>query len=231
MAASVLSKRTALLVDAISFSLNTFAPRISSCGVLQQIVSYHAKLSKVNVKEPYIPDKQSERTPVWQKTAKYDRKLFGRYGAASGIDPAKLWPSHSQLDEIITEEKEWQPSLEQMVQNITIKDKELADKRRAREKLIAANMAKMPQMVATWRREKREARVKQKDEKAKRDRLLAEARERFGYAMDPRSPKFQDMIKEIEKEEKKKKKLLKRRKREEEGGQAEGATASGPADS
>ena len=92
-------------------------------------------------------------------------------------------------------------------------------------------MAKMPQMVATWRREKREARVKQKDEKAKRDRLLAEARERFGYAMDPRSPKFQDMIKEIEKEEKKKKKLLKRRKREEEGGQAEGATASGPADS
>lgn len=141
MAASVLSKRTALLVDAISFSLNTFAPRISSCGVLQQIVSYHAKLSKVNVKEPYIPDKQSERTPVWQKTAKYDRKLFGRYGAASGIDPAKLWPSHSQLDEIITEEKEWQPSLEQMVQNITIKDKELADKRRARYSNLCSNCA------------------------------------------------------------------------------------------
>lgn len=88
-----------------------------------------------------------------------------------------------------------------------------------REKLIAANMAKMPQMVANWRREKREAKEKKREEKTKRDRLLAEARERFGYAMDPRSPKFLDMVKDLEKEEKKKKKLLKRRKREEEQSQ------------
>lgn len=91
-------------------------------------------------------------------------------------------------------------------------------------------MAKMPQMVANWRREKREAKEKKTEEKAKRDRLLAEARERFGYAMDPRSPKFQEMIKDLEKEEKKKRKLLKRRKQEEQQGQAtpaaEAATAT-----
>lgn len=132
MAASILGRRTALLTDAISVSLNAFAPRICFCGGLQQTVSYHAKPLNRNLKEPYVPDKENEKTPVWQKTAKYDRKLFGRYGSASGINPATLWPSPKQLEEIIAEEKQWHPSLEEMLQKIAIKDKELADKRRAR---------------------------------------------------------------------------------------------------
>lgn len=72
-------------------------------------------------------------------------------------------------------------------------------------------MAKMPKMIADWRREKQETKRKLKEEKARRAKLLAEARERFGYAMDPRSPKFLEMVAEIEKEEKRKKKLLKRK--------------------
>lgn len=84
-----------------------------------------------------------------------------------------------------------------------------------REKLIAANMAKMPKMIADWRKEKRETKLKLKEEKARRARLLAEAKERFGYTVDPRSTKFLEMVAEIEKEEKKTKKLMKRRLREE----------------
>lgn len=76
-------------------------------------------------------------------------------------------------------------------------------------------MAKMPKMVADWRREKHETSRKAREEKARRAKLLAEARERFGYSVDPRSPKFLDMVAEIEKEEKKKKKLMKRRQKEE----------------
>ncbi len=77
-------------------------------------------------------------------------------------------------------------------------------------------MAKMPKMIADWKKQKRETKQKQREEKINRDKMLAEARERFGYAMDPRSAKFKDMVAEIEKEEKKKNKLLKRRKKEEE---------------
>lgn len=73
----------------------------------------------------------------------------------------------------------------------------------------------MPKMVADWRREKRESKSKLKEEKSRRAKLLAEARERFGYALDPRSPKFLEMVAEIEKEEKKKKKLVKRRLKDE----------------
>jgi len=84
-----------------------------------------------------------------------------------------------------------------------------------REKLIAANMAKMPKMVADWRREKREARSKLKEETGRRTKLLAEAKERFGYTVDPRSPKFLEMVAVLEKEDKKKRKLMKRRDKEE----------------
>ncbi|XP_060757513.1 large ribosomal subunit protein mL64 [Neoarius graeffei] len=216
MAASLLSRRGVAL---LGFSRsNSFISVVSGNNIVQLIAGYNPKPLRLNLKEPYIPDRNSEKTPEWQKTEKYERKLFARYGFASGVDPVKLWPTAAQLEELIQEEKQWHPPLEEMLKNIAAREKERADKQLAREKLIAENMAKMPKMIADWRKEKQEAKRKQKEEKAKRERLLAEARERFGYALDPRSSKFQEMLAEIEKEEKKKRKLLKRRKREEEQG-------------
>nr|XP_057905336.1 large ribosomal subunit protein mL64 [Doryrhamphus excisus] len=213
MAASMLCRRTLVLYNTTKASLFTKIVN-SASRILIQTASYNPKPLKLNLRDPYIPDKSSEKTPEWQKTARYDSKLYGRYGSASGVDPASLWPSHAELDNIIAEENEWHPPLEVMLKNVAAKQKEETEKRLAKEKLIAANMAQMPKMIADWRREKRESKQKLKEEKARREKLLAEARERFGYAVDPRSPKFLEMVAEIEKEEKKKKKLLKRRLRE-----------------
>ncbi|KAM9393965.1 large ribosomal subunit protein mL64 [Pholidichthys leucotaenia] len=216
MAASVLCRRPLALWRTLKpSSLKTVLSVNSRGGFVFQSAWYHSRPLWLNLGNPYIPDKDSEKTPEWQKTAKYDRKLFGRYGSASGIDPARLWPSRKELDKIIAEENEWHSPLEVMLKNIAAKEKEKTEKRLEKEKLIAANMAKMPQMIADWRRGKREAREKVKEEKARRARLLAEARERFGYVVHPRSPKFLEMIAEIEQEEKKRKKLLKRKMREE----------------
>ncbi|KAK1799239.1 hypothetical protein P4O66_007482 [Electrophorus voltai] len=216
MAASLLGRRTATLVGLSS--LKSFLPIISQSCILQQTASYNPKPLRLNLKDPYIPDRNSEKTPEWQKTDKYDRKLFARYGYASGVDPVKLWPTPAQLQEVIAEEKEWYPPLEEILQNIAVKQQEKAAKQLAREKLIAANMAKMPKMILDWKKEKQETKRKAKEEKAKKERLLVLARERFGHAVDPRSHKFQEMVAEIEKEEKKKRKLLKRQKRQEEQG-------------
>ena len=76
-------------------------------------------------------------------------------------------------------------------------------------------MAKMPKMIADWRREKRESKQKRKEEKARRLMLIEQARERFGTMVHPKSAKFMEMIAEVEKEEVKKRKLLKRRLKEE----------------
>lgn len=131
---------------------------------------------------------------------------------------ASLWPGPGDLRRLVRHQVDWQPPLHVMCAGIRAADTQRRQRQRDRQKLIAANMAKMPKMVEEWRREKREAKVKQREEKARRDRLLAEARERFGYSIDPRNAKFQDMVKELEKEEKKKLKLIKRRKNVEAGG-------------
>ncbi|XP_038153743.1 growth arrest and DNA damage-inducible proteins-interacting protein 1 [Cyprinodon tularosa] len=219
MAASMLVQRAAALCGTfkgISLS-KAVLPVACHHGVMLQTRCYNPKPLKLNLRDPYIPDKENEKTPEWQKTARYDRKLFGRYGSASGIEPVSLWPSEKELQEKIEEEKEWNPPLEVMLKNIEAKEKEETERRRAKEKLIAANMSKMPKMIEDWRREKRETKQKLKEEKARKAKLLAEARERFGYNVDPRSPKFLEMVAEIEKEEKKKRKLLKRRLKEEQG--------------
>ncbi|KAM6904739.1 LOW QUALITY PROTEIN: large ribosomal subunit protein mL64 [Xenentodon cancila] len=215
MAASVLRRSAAALYLRSVFPHKTAASANPRCGSLVQVACYNPKPLKLNLRDPYIPDKDDEKTPEWQKTSRYERKLFGRFGSASGVDPAALWPSHEELDKMIADEDQWHPPLEVMLKNIEAKEKEETKKRVEKEKLIAENMAKMPRMVADWRREKRETKQKLKEEKARRERLLAEAKERFGHAVDPRSTKFLEMVAEIEKEEKKKKKLLKRRMKEE----------------
>lgn len=134
MAASVLSRRAAAFCKTLTAlpAPKTLLSAKSPSGVTLQTASYNPKPLKLNLVDPYIPDKDSERTPEWQKTAKYDRKLFGRYGAASGIDPASLWPTHEQLDQIVAEEKEWHPPLEAMLENIAAREKELNQKRLAK---------------------------------------------------------------------------------------------------
>lgn len=104
----------------------------SQSGILLQTASYNPKPLKLNLHNPYIPDKDSEKTPEWQKTERYDGKLFGRYGSASGINPASLWPNHEQLDKIIAEEKEWHPPLDVMIKNIKIREKQETEKRLAK---------------------------------------------------------------------------------------------------
>lgn len=180
--------------------------------------AYHARplglsLSRSARSRPLGPD-----SPEWQRGPGPERRRFAAAGAASGVEAASLWPGPGELRSLVRHQVDWQPPLHVMCAGIRAADTQRRQRQRDRQKLIAANMAKMPKMVEEWRREKREAKVKQREEKVRRDRLLAEARERFGYSIDPRNAKFQDMVKELEKEEKKKLKLIKRRKNVEAGG-------------
>ncbi|KAJ1172297.1 hypothetical protein NDU88_004144 [Pleurodeles waltl] len=160
----------------------------------------------------------------WRTGPRFKARLYGHHGDVSGVRPEVLWPSPVQLQELQAEEREWFPSLQEMQERIRVREEQEARERREREELIAANLAKMPQMVEDWKREKRERLQKQIEEKARRERLMAEAKERFGSTIDPRSTKFQDMVKEMEKEERKQEKLLKKRLRAE----SRAATANPP---
>ncbi|XP_048348203.1 growth arrest and DNA damage-inducible proteins-interacting protein 1 [Sphaerodactylus townsendi] len=181
---------------------------------LRGVRAYNARPLRLRLGGVYLPDPANPRTPAWQLEAAYEAKLYGRHGAASGVDPARLWLSPEQLAEEEAEERELCPSLREMEAALDARERQEEAQRRSREELIASRMAKMPQMIADWRREKQERRAKELEEKARRERLLAEARERLGYNVDHRSPQFQEMVQEMEKTRRKELKLQKKQRRE-----------------
>ena len=65
-------------------------------------------------------------------TKKWHRKLYAKYGKASGINAGVGWPTLEELDEIVEDEKEWDPSLAEMVANIQAKDTEIQRRRQYR---------------------------------------------------------------------------------------------------
>ncbi|KAM9114977.1 large ribosomal subunit protein mL64 [Pangshura tecta] len=177
--------------------------------------SYHAPPPRRRPGGVYRPDPDDPLTPAWQLEPAYEAKLYGRHGSASGVDPARLWPSPEKLQELEAEEREWFPGLREMEAALDKKEQEEERQRVERENLIATNMAKMPQMIEDWRREKAARKEKEREDKARRERLLAEAQERFGHKVDHRSPKFQELVQEMEKKQRKELKLKKKQLKEE----------------
>ncbi|XP_041099388.1 growth arrest and DNA damage-inducible proteins-interacting protein 1-like [Polyodon spathula] len=133
MAASVLNRRASQMWCLFRGIWPLYTPLpVSTCCNLIQVANYNCRPLRLNIKDAYFPDWNSERTPDWQKTDKFERKLYGRLGSASGVDPTRLWPSPEQLSEMMAEERLWHPSLQEMQKNIAVKERELAKKRQAR---------------------------------------------------------------------------------------------------
>lgn len=165
--------------------------------------------------EPHWPDPENPLSPRWQLGPRYAAKQFARYGAKSGVAPASLWPSPEQLRELEAEEREWYPSLATMQESLRTQQQAEEAKRRAREQHISECMAKMPQMIEDWRRQKRERWEKAQADKERRARLQAEAQERLGYHVDPRSARFQELLQDLDKQQRKRLKEEKQRQKKE----------------
>ncbi|XP_038168536.1 growth arrest and DNA damage-inducible proteins-interacting protein 1 [Arvicola amphibius] len=164
---------------------------------------------------PHWPDPENLLSPRWQLGPRYAAKQFARYGAKSGVAPASLWPSPEQLRELEAEEREWYPSLATMQESLRMQQQAQEAKRRAREQHISECMAKMPQMIDNWRRQKRERWEKAQADKERRARLQAEAQERLGYHVDPRSARFQELLQDLDKQQRKRLKEEKQRQKKE----------------
>lgn len=80
-----------------------------------------------------------------------------------------------------------------------------------RQKHIEKCLAELPKLEEEHRKKEEEKRLKEAESQKKKAALLEVAREKLGYAIDPRSQRFKEMVEEMEKEEKKQKKALKKR--------------------
>ncbi|XP_072942251.1 large ribosomal subunit protein mL64 [Epargyreus clarus] len=153
----------------------------------------------IHDKRPY-----EKATSLAHLTVKYNRKMYGKYGIASGVNPSICWPSRQEIEERKEYESVAFPfTIQEMIATATQKREATQLRIEQREKEVAAKYEKLEQ----WKKDlqnkiaKKEAEVQAA--KLKKERLVEEVRRHFGFKLDPRDEKFQQMLAKREKEQKK----------------------------
>jgi len=165
----------------------------------------------VHETNPYL-----EPTRWHHGTLKYMRRLYGRYGEASGVDPSICWPVKEELQESLEYERVAFPfTIPQMIEEAHKKKHEKNERIRLRQEDIAKKMEKLED----WKNDLQNRIAKKENEakaaKERKERLMEEVRMHFGYTVDPRDEKFKAMFEKKEKDEKKALKEERRKAREE----------------
>ncbi|XP_059178393.1 large ribosomal subunit protein mL64-like [Physella acuta] len=142
----------------------------------------------------------------------YRRKLrVAQYGTASGEDPRILWPSRAQLRDQKKEEIEERcGNLSARLQEIQANKIAIEKEKMERRKAIEKKMSEMPKLIAEYKNKQVTAEKEKKAKAAKKQLLLDEARDYFGYKIKANDPKFAQMLAEKEEKEKKEAKKLKK---------------------
>lgn len=148
----------------------------------------------------------------------FKRKMLGTYGEKrTGVDPGICWPTDKHLELAGEWEKLYQdkPLIEQINDAKGIVAKRKVD-RIARETAVEAGLARMDQQIKQWKARVNTKNAQAEHERARREKVLAELREEFGYNVNPNDNYMKERIADREKvlikEEKEAKKAAKKEK-------------------
>ncbi|XP_050679927.1 growth arrest and DNA damage-inducible proteins-interacting protein 1 [Leptidea sinapis] len=169
-----------------------------------------AHFNVMNNRRPY-----EEPKIIAHLTVKYNRKMYGKYGITSGVNPSICWPSKTDIQEIQEYEAVAFPySIPDMMHAAAQKRKDEILRIAQRDKEVAAKFEKLDQ----WKKELNAKIAKKAAEveavKQKKERLIEEVRRHFGFKLDPKDERFQEMLAKKEKEQKKKEKLARQEAKE-----------------
>ncbi|XP_013140672.1 PREDICTED: growth arrest and DNA damage-inducible proteins-interacting protein 1 [Papilio polytes] len=161
-----------------------------------------AHYNLVNGRRPYVTPKSTAHL-----TVKYNRKMYGIYGVTSGVNPSLCWPTKAEIQEKQEYEAVAYPfTIREMIDAAAVRRKEEQARIEERDKEVAAKFHKLDQ----WKKELNAKIAKKTAEvqaaKLKKERLVEEVRRHFGFTLDPRDERFQEMLAKREKEQKKKEK-------------------------
>lgn len=149
-------------------------------------------------------------------TEKYQRKMYGKYGSQSKVDPKICFPTSEDLADRMEYESVAYPfTLQQMMEKVKVEKQAKKDKIQKREEEIAAKLDKLEQ----WKTDLKNKIHKKESEalaaKQRKDRLIEEVRRHFGFNVDPRDERFKELLEQKEKEDKRKQKEVKKKAKEE----------------
>lgn len=149
-------------------------------------------------------------------TEKYQRKMYGKYGSQSKVDPKICFPTSRDLANRSEYESIAYPfTLQEMMEKVKLDQQAKKQRVSKREEDIATKLDKLDQ----WKADLRNKIAKKESEalaaKQRKDRLIEEVRRHFGFNVDPKDERFKELLEQKEKEDKKKQKEVKKKQKEE----------------
>lgn len=152
----------------------------------------------------------------FHNTVKYKRKMYGRYGDSSNVDPSLAWPTPEDLEERREYERVAHPlTIQEMQQNAWNRLESEREELQLRQEKIDNNMKKLNGWIKEVQEKASKKLLEAQKAKEKREKLIEEVKKHFGYKIDPKDERFKEMLAKREKEEKKKIKEEKKRIRDE----------------
>ncbi|XP_053668301.1 growth arrest and DNA damage-inducible proteins-interacting protein 1 [Anopheles marshallii] len=168
-----------------------------------------------NMLHGVLPYDQSQS---WiHETVKYKRMMLGRYGIdGSRVDPRVCFPTKTEAYEKQEYERVAFPfSLKQMMDANEAERKARKAAIEAREAEVARKLEKLDQWTTDLNARIAKKEAEARAAKERKDRLVEEVRRHFGFKVDPRDERFQEMLALKEREDRKKVKEAKRKEKEE----------------
>lgn len=85
---------------------------------------------------------------IWiHHTLLFARRMYGRYGESSGVNPSVCWPTQKELASIREMERVAHPlTIQQMVENVRREKHEAEERIHARQAEVVKNMANLEKM-------------------------------------------------------------------------------------
>lgn len=149
-------------------------------------------------------------------TLKYNRMQFGRLGLASGIDPRICFPTPSERATSAEYERVAHPrTLPEMIRASRAEAVARKQTKIERELAIQKKLGKLDQWTSELNAKVAKKEADAKAARARKDRLVEEVRRQFGFKVDARDERFQELLAQKEKEDKKKQKEAKRKQKDE----------------
>uniref|UniRef100_A0A182KFN3 Large ribosomal subunit protein mL64 n=1 Tax=Anopheles christyi TaxID=43041 RepID=A0A182KFN3_9DIPT len=159
-----------------------------------------------------------EESQSWiHETVKYKRMMLGRYGIdGSKVDPRVCFPTKKEAYEKAEYERVAFPfTLKQMMDANESESKAQEAQIQAREAEVARKLEKLDQWTTDLNARIAKKEAEARAAKERKDRLVEEVRRHFGFKVDPRDERFQEMLAQKEREDRKKVKEAKRKEKEE----------------
>lgn len=225
--AGIILKRTCILngrrdSGLISNSLPCFSKMLSTEAELDlddptAIMEAKRNKSRLRVKHykelhGVLPVDPENPAFPYQQAVPFRRKLASKYGESAGINLGTAWPDKDELQQMMEYEQVAYPV--PLIEVMEQKTRYRVEQKKAlleRQKDIEAKVEKLDVWIKELKTRQNKKLADAKLAQEKKDALIEEVRQHFGYLVSLKDPRFQEMLELKEKEMKKASKEAKKK--------------------